>query len=334
MGSPLDYMGAFTAPVSSAVNMAYQANRDSINDRWRAIDFAESRYRYENDMRRFDEWTKEQRDREDNAVTRRVADMVNAGINPLLAAGNPASATPVAPQNSPSSHSSPVLSNAKLDTQVNVAESLARIELLRAQAEAASAAANKDNVEADTIPLRQTTEEKRVGAIVDQAATDRQRAGEEKSYNKRWFQLQDALKTNEMTRFFNSHGLEVSRFVNDKYFMELGAMIQSAYLSIAEKEESRKYRLYLYDLIDKKHKVEVVNKLTDAIMTSQNQHLKSQIEAINHKMKLDSQENTREWIKLFVNSIATVSDIAAEWVPHPGGKTMPKSGQRAIQRNR
>lgn len=36
-----------------------------------------------------------QREREDNAVQRRTEDMLAAGINPILAAGNPAQATPI-----------------------------------------------------------------------------------------------------------------------------------------------------------------------------------------------------------------------------------------------
>lgn len=84
--------------------------------------------------------TQQQWGREDNAVQRRTADMEKAGLNPVLAAGNPATSSPAARLEAPQV-SRNVLADALQGAQtgMNVAQTQAQTDKTNAEARSANA---------------------------------------------------------------------------------------------------------------------------------------------------------------------------------------------------
>jgi len=260
------------------------------------------------------------REREDTAITRKVNDLVNAGLNPVLAAGGQAAPAQVMSSTHHGSGSSS-----------SVASAMVQLQQVRALAEI-------ENIKADT-----NLKNKDAGVSEEKAITENWSRGHGDQV------IEIGKDANEIDRnrlelerkkqeYYESLSAEQLRHEQEKHRNEMNALYKQ--IGLNERDvATREFLANLKDNIDWYYAVandrnvdreDAKFEIYKSISEGQIKIDEATLNALMQELKLDRQENVRQWIKTVAGTILGIWDAGTstvELITRPKGGHRPSSTQ-------
>ena len=258
--NPLNFLTDLAFGIYDRDTQKSEINRNQENVKW-DHDFQKDQFNYMKQQAEL------MREREDNAMSRRIEDIKNAGLNPLMALGTPGAMAQIAPSGGNSGQTgSPVRVSGFQSAQLDM-------EIQRIKNETLVAKAQADNLDAmGRAALIQA------GAATSSALASHKRIIVEDAQN--WRQIEQWARENNIRQDANN----VNRIIATTQ-QEIQRQNTFLHFNETEIEKARNNIEYQRMLIDQK---------TQEI---ENSYTQEKTERLKQEMNLETQSQVRSWIR-------------------------------------